>query len=946
MGGGKKSRHAKSSGVKQTSSQNDKESLDPADGARNQLEAVAECPAAAPTAAAAAAQEEPQTYPPCTVQMEAQFAFALSNDKIKHQLQRLFDSVHKSLLVAPGADTSGFLDTVQAKVSEGAADQEIYQALRLLVHPDKDASPPVEESSTLDRARARDRAQERCTKALCMLRASPEWGQRRPTAILDVGCGRDVFFAAALGEALQCESFAVDVAWDPTDVPKLPRLTYSRIDSAVPYPPLPFPDGSLDVVSVMMVMHHVRGVEGLMAEVQRILKPGGVLLLREHDCDIPELGVIIDLEHGLHQLVWPSGGHGQSPSVQNFIAEHWAHYRSKETWRALLAAHNLCLVDSCLDWIDSVDRTYYDLYQKPASKPIAYTLRLPVEPPGSTWTLARDVHVEPLLLNLSCRSIVQRCLDFLPPFNVERLKVGVIPYDASGALLRSYLYRFANGENWIKRLPKPNRLFGGDKLSIIPRPVILLLLGQVGDAFEVRLVPAVATGIELPPTLAGRLFDTKEAAERLCQHTLPAEWAAGAIEIITRPFADGGRAALMANLRGMLVRARELKAVLLFDKFAQTPLHKMWASLLDELEWDLPVVCLCREMEADFLPRGKGNVEAERPKYMWAAPGPEAALLLRPERSGTERINSQPFEQDVLNEAVTHCLVTSGARVGAELPLLLEIAHMLAGHQPAQTQDGIPTRPRFSGPPSAPAEHVGDTQPVVALLINGGDTMLKAASLAAVYAVPVVALHKTGRLADVTALALMKDAPNFELGQLTEWLTGQLRPRLARGGPAFTKPESIELLRTFLGGRVITVDSEADSPEDFGAMVHALLSKMSGAGEALQLKAHRTPFERSALLAKLPVKWVSAQYVLSLRGRMPRHQDVPLQGFVPMPQADTVDQLAVAISHPWLERAHPDNADGFKLLLLQSRLRTLGVRDDTPIFIEYAANSTHRPFAC
>ena len=89
MGGGKKSRHAKSSGVKQTSSQNDKESLD---GARNQLEAVAECPAAAPTAAAAAAQEEPQTYPPCTVQMEAQFAFALSNDKIKHQLQRLFDT--------------------------------------------------------------------------------------------------------------------------------------------------------------------------------------------------------------------------------------------------------------------------------------------------------------------------------------------------------------------------------------------------------------------------------------------------------------------------------------------------------------------------------------------------------------------------------------------------------------------------------------------------------------------------------------------------------------------------------------------------------------------------------------------------------------------------------------------------------------------------------------
>ena len=135
MGGGKKARHAKSSGVKQTSSQIDKaakKSLDPVDGSRDPLESVAQGPAAAATAAAAAAPEEPQTYPSCTVQMEAQFAFALSNDKIKHQLQRLFDSVHKSSLVAPGADMSGFLDTVSTKVSEGAADQEIYQALRLL----------------------------------------------------------------------------------------------------------------------------------------------------------------------------------------------------------------------------------------------------------------------------------------------------------------------------------------------------------------------------------------------------------------------------------------------------------------------------------------------------------------------------------------------------------------------------------------------------------------------------------------------------------------------------------------------------------------------------------------------------------------------------------------------------------------------------------------------
>ena len=63
MGGGKKARHAKSSGVKRTSSQIDKaakKSLDPVDGSRNPLESVAQGPAAAPTAAAAAAPEEPK----------------------------------------------------------------------------------------------------------------------------------------------------------------------------------------------------------------------------------------------------------------------------------------------------------------------------------------------------------------------------------------------------------------------------------------------------------------------------------------------------------------------------------------------------------------------------------------------------------------------------------------------------------------------------------------------------------------------------------------------------------------------------------------------------------------------------------------------------------------------------------------------------------------------
>lgn len=47
---------------------------------------------------------------------------------------------------------------------------------------------------------------------------------------------------------------------------------------------LPFTDNSFDVVSCFAVLHHLYGFEGLVAEVARVLKPGGIFY-SDHDLD-------------------------------------------------------------------------------------------------------------------------------------------------------------------------------------------------------------------------------------------------------------------------------------------------------------------------------------------------------------------------------------------------------------------------------------------------------------------------------------------------------------------------------------------------------------------------------------------------------------------------------------------------------------------------------------
>jgi SAM-dependent methyltransferase len=56
-------------------------------------------------------------------------------------------------------------------------------------------------------------------------------------------------------------------------------FTYEYYDGRT----LPYPDGSFDLVSCMQVLHHVRTAKGLIREIARVLRPGGVVVVQDHD---------------------------------------------------------------------------------------------------------------------------------------------------------------------------------------------------------------------------------------------------------------------------------------------------------------------------------------------------------------------------------------------------------------------------------------------------------------------------------------------------------------------------------------------------------------------------------------------------------------------------------------------------------------------------------------
>ncbi|MCG1003102.1 MULTISPECIES: class I SAM-dependent methyltransferase [Halobacterium] len=122
--------------------------------------------------------------------------------------------------------------------------------------------------------------------------------ERPVERVLDVGGG-----TGRAARALARDTEAVP-GWDVTVVDASARMLAKARASGLPTvrgdaAELPFPDDSVDAVVVVDALHHFPDRDGALAEAKRVLRPGGVLVVRDFDPETLRGRLLVAAEHAV-----------------------------------------------------------------------------------------------------------------------------------------------------------------------------------------------------------------------------------------------------------------------------------------------------------------------------------------------------------------------------------------------------------------------------------------------------------------------------------------------------------------------------------------------------------------------------------------------------------------------------------------------------------------------
>ncbi len=171
-----------------------------------------------------------------------------------------------------------------------------------------------------------------------------------PTAYLDFGCG-DCNKTELVGKMLGLDAknihgadvSSVDNLEQETsflhyDITRNPAVNFKLIKGNK----LDYPDGAFDLISAFMVLHHVKDLREACAELNRVLRAGGILILREHDAYNAIDYMLCDVEHAVYDLGYPN--EKNAPRNPNFAKNYYAKYRNWLEWAELLAEFGFELI--------------------------------------------------------------------------------------------------------------------------------------------------------------------------------------------------------------------------------------------------------------------------------------------------------------------------------------------------------------------------------------------------------------------------------------------------------------------------------------------------------------------------------------------------------------------------------------------------------------------------
>ncbi|MEJ7933708.1 class I SAM-dependent methyltransferase [Sphingobium sp. AN558] len=157
---------------------------------------------------------------------------------------------------------------------------------------------------------------------------------------LDLGCG-DGILTDILFKRIGVTPRLIGVDIDPLETEAAAAYSfYDRIHT-IPAQAIPEPDASIDYVISNSVLEHIPDLEGVIAEVGRLLKPGGRFYFT-----VPAPG----FHRNLRGSILPGVSRERYLADLDKRLAHF-HYLSAADWRAMSARHGLAL-DSATGYLD------------------------------------------------------------------------------------------------------------------------------------------------------------------------------------------------------------------------------------------------------------------------------------------------------------------------------------------------------------------------------------------------------------------------------------------------------------------------------------------------------------------------------------------------------------------------------------------------------------------
>lgn len=114
------------------------------------------------------------------------------------------------------------------------------------------------------------------------------------------------------------------------------------------------PSGFFDLITAFVSLHHIQDVHGALYEIYRLLKPGGMFIIREHDVRSEIVKKYLDLIH-LFNDIRKNNLNNNTLNIQ---------YRSKDEWNQIILSHGFELNKVVKYSKHNPQNLYFALYYK------------------------------------------------------------------------------------------------------------------------------------------------------------------------------------------------------------------------------------------------------------------------------------------------------------------------------------------------------------------------------------------------------------------------------------------------------------------------------------------------------------------------------------------------------------------------------------------------------